>query len=247
MNNITQTFSQVYVPQKALLIYDCYRENSHNINTPDAHHVYVESYDIGADGRPRNAHPLTLKESLALAQLLGSSSDMQNGFLRPRDLMPLNALHVNPHGEGYAVWYTPPKVQPLFFTEGLTIPCGKAFVPALLWKATRNHLQVFALKGNKRPTLKTALHHAPFFNISSNGGVCMGTVSIDIDRTTRLEDFMAQWERYFFNSYFSHGLDGGGLTNVNIVQLWRQLIASGERFPETALKPISITLKQLLL
>jgi PRTRC genetic system protein B len=246
MNDITRIFDRVYVPKKALLIYTCHAQQEHSGYNGESCETYVESYDIGLAGKPINAHPLTLKESMALAQLLESGSDMQNGFLRPRDLLSTHVLHVNPHGEGYAVWYTPPKEQSLFFTSNLGIDCGKGYVPALLWKATCTQLQVFALKGKGRPSLSVKLYHAPFFNIDDRGKVCMGTVNVDIDRSTRLEDFMKQWEQYFFNSYFSHGIDGGGGTACNIVQLWQHQVATNERFPESALKPVSLTLKQLL-
>jgi PRTRC genetic system protein B len=246
MTNISHQFSDLYVPYKALLIYNCDKENNHNINMPEANAVYVESYDIGRQGNPINAHPLTVSESIALAEMLQSSTELQNGFLRSKGILPAQVLHINPHNEGYAVWYTPAQQRNLFFVDSLGIPCGNAFVPAMLWKATRQRLQVFALKGKGRPTAKTTLSHAPFFNIYEDGAVCMGTVDINIDRHTRLEDFMARWEQYFFNSYFSHGLAGGGLTNQNIVQLWQQQVTSGQRFPEAALKTHRLTLNALL-
>ncbi|RWY53870.1 hypothetical protein [Mucilaginibacter gilvus] len=39
-----------------------------------------------------------------------------------------------------------------------------------------------------------------------DGKVCFGTVTIQIPRECRLEEFMRQWEIYFFNSFFSHTL-----------------------------------------
>src|SRR5260221_2866626 len=106
MNNITNEFNDKYIPYKALLIYNCERENNSNINTDEANSVYVESYDIGLLGNPINAHPLSLKESIALAELLQTSVEMQNGFLKSKGLLPGNLLYVNPDSNGYAVWYT---------------------------------------------------------------------------------------------------------------------------------------------
>ncbi|MGF7079635.1 PRTRC system protein B [Mucilaginibacter sp. UYCu711] len=247
MTNISNQFSDQYVPYKALLIYNCEKETLSHSPSSDTCQIYVESYDIGRQGNPINAHPLSIKESIALAELLQSSSELQNGFLRSKGLLPNNVLHLNPHNEGYAVWYTPPQQRNLFFVAGLGIPCGKGFVPAMLWKATRERLQVFALKGKGRPTAKTKLYHAPFFNIYEDGAVCMGTVDIHIDRNTRLENFMERWEQYFFNSYFSHSLAGGGLTNQNIVQLWQQQVGSTNQFPEAALKNHRFTFNNLIL
>ena len=202
MTNVTNDFNDKYIPYKALLIYNCERENDSNIHTDEANSVYVESYDIGLLGNPINAHPLSLKESIALAELLQSSAEMQNGFLKSKGLLPANLLYVNPDNNGYAIWYTPPQQRDLFFVENLDIPSGKGYVPAMVWKATRDKLRVFALKGKGKPTGKTELYHAPYFNTYQDGGVCMGNVNINIDRTTHLENFMIQWEQYFFGSYF---------------------------------------------
>lgn len=125
------------------------------MNLESANSIYVESYDIGKQGNPMNPHPLTVKESIALAGLLQSSSELQNGFLRSTGILPSNVLHINPRNEGYAVWYTPQQERNVFFVDHLGIPHGKAVVPAMLWKATRNRLQVFALKGRAKPTVKT--------------------------------------------------------------------------------------------
>lgn len=246
MTNISEQFSDQYIPYKALLIYNCEKDTTGNHHTSDTSQIYVESYDIGRQGNPINAHPLSIKESIALAEMLQSSSELQNGFLRSKGVLPNNILHINPHNEGYAVWYTAAQQRNLFFVDGLGIPCGKGFVPAMLWKATRERLQVFALKGKGRPTAKATLYHAPYFNIYEDGAVCMGTVDISIDRNTRLEDFMTRWEQYFFNSYFSHGLAGGGLTNQNIVQLWQQQVNTNTRFPEAALKAHRFTFNTLI-
>ncbi|PTQ93946.1 E2/UBC family protein D [Mucilaginibacter yixingensis] len=58
----------------------------------------------------------------------------------------------------------------------------------------KDHLKVFALKGKTKANGNTMLYNAPFFNLYVDGSVCMGTVNINIDRQTHLEQFMAQWE-----------------------------------------------------
>jgi PRTRC genetic system protein B len=246
MTNATNDFNDKYIPYKALLIYNCERENDSNINTDEANSVYVESYDIGLLGNPINAHPLSLKESIALAELLQSGAEMQYGYLKSKGLLPNNLLYLKSDNSGYAVWYTPPQQRDLFFVGSLGIPCGKAYVPAMVWKATRDSLSVFAVKGKSKPTAKTALYYAPYFNIYSDGRVCMGNVNINIDRGTHLENFMVQWEAYFFGSYFSHTISGGSRTNGNIVQVWQQQISTENRFNELLLVKNGSTLKQLI-
>src|SRR3569833_2279577 len=155
MRNITNNFSEVYVPYKALLIYkseterDGYEETE--INT------YVESYDIGKHGNPINAHPLSLKESLGLADLLQASRELQNGFLKSKGVLPSNLLYLNAQKAGYAFWYTAPQQQNLYFTENLGIKSGLTYLPGMIWLASREHLYVFAVKGSRKPNTNTPL------------------------------------------------------------------------------------------
>ena len=88
--------------------------------------------------------------------------------------------------------------------------------------------------------------HAPFFNVYTDGKVCMGNVRINIGQDTRLEDFMAQWENYFWNSYFSHLMADFNPVTENIVQLWQAQVATGRVFPCHLLKPNRYTVKNLL-
>ena len=246
MNNISSEFNDKYIPYKALLIYNCARENNSHIHSDETNSVYVESYDIGLLGNPVNAHPLSLTESIALAELLQSSAEMQNGYLKSKGLLPNKLLYVNPDSNGYAVWYTPPQLRELFFVDSLGIPCGKGYVPAMVWKATRDKLRVFALKGKAKPTGKTELYHAPYFNTYQDGGVCMGNVNINIDRGTCLENFMLQWEAYFFGSYFSHMLGEIARTKQNMVHLWKNQTTTNNRFPDDTLFACGLNLNQLI-
>ncbi len=243
MTNLTKTFSESYNPVKALLIY--------LKNQPEAHdrdqELYVESYDISQSGRPINAHPLTERESVTLGKLLQSSNNHRRSFLKTKGLIPSNLLFLDTSEEAFAVWNTPVAIQQLYFVKDLTIPCGTAKVPAMVWKATRHHLQVFALKTTKKPLESTALYHAPFFNISEPGHVCMGTVNVDISRESCLEDFIARWQTYFWESYFSHLMSDFNPVTSNIVQLWQRLIDTGDPFPVDVLKKNNLTLKNLFL
>ncbi len=156
--------------------------------------------------------------------------------------MPTNILHINPSDNGTVLWHTKAKKQQLYFVDDLGIPNGTAQVPAMLWLASKSSLSVFALANNRRPTEKTPLHYAPFFNIYEKGNVCMGTVSIDIKNSASVEEFIQAWEHYFFNSYFSHSLCSN-LTKRNIVSLWKDLVNTDKPFPTEALKRIIKPLK----
>lgn len=237
MNNITSDFEEIYVPKKALMIYQTLATE------PD---TFVEAYDIDQKGFPVNAHLLTDVESISLAQSLASSKELKNNYMQCSGLLPENLLFIDLNFSGYAVWYTPPQKVSLYFKDQLAIPCGQAFIPALIWKADKDKLWVFAHKGNAKPRLDSPLFYAPFFNIHSDGEICMGNVEVDFSKGYFLEEFILKWQQNFFNSYFSHGLAGHKPAKSNIVQLWNSLIGSPKKFPQSQLEKTRLTLKSIL-
>ena len=74
----------------------------------------------------------------------------------------------------------------------------------------------------------------------------MGTVQINIDKSTCLEEFMKTWQQYFFNSNFSHSISGNNSTKSNTTDLWRSLAGKGEAFPQHELIKTSLTLKSII-
>jgi PRTRC genetic system protein B len=236
MNELLKIVGDVYMPEKALLIYRSKAEGKY----------YVESFDMDENGCPINAHPLSLKESNALALALDSSAELKQNFLMSRGLLPENVLFINSNRNGFAVWYTPPMKANLCFKEDLTIPDGIAAVPSLLWKASKNKLHVWALAEDVKPHLDSQIYHAPFFNVYSAGAVCMGNVEVQILPENCLEDFIAKWQSYFFGSKFSHLIVDNAPTEQNIVQLWQSLIGTGKKFPVKKLKKSNQTFKSIL-
>ena len=237
MQNITSDFQQYYQPKTAMLIY-------HHTAKPDS--IYVESFEIDQQtGQPINAHPLSVDEATKLGRRLNATQDRHMGFLVPDGLMPDNVLYVNPRGEGMAIWHTPPMKQKLFFSKHVGIKDGPAYVPALLWKATKTQLYIFALITKKRPTANTPLYHAPLFNTSANGLVCIGDVKITSLDTASLGQFIKAWQDFFFNSRFSH-LNGLLPVSVDPKQLWNEQIETGKPFPTELLLSCKTTLKSIL-
>jgi len=249
MKNITEQFNTCFHPFKALLLYRYDREaNSSQFEIAQKEtQIYVESYDIGRNGQPVNAHPLTLKEMAGLSEILKASEDLKDGYLKSRGLLPANVLHIDQRSHGHAIWYTPPQLVDLYFVDELNIPSGNCGIPGMIWKANAEKLSVFAIKGKHKPNIDTPVYHAPYLNIYGSGAVCMGTVSIAISQTTSLEDFMGSWETYFFNSYFSHSISGNNSTKSDTTALWRELAGNGKDFPQHELLKTSYTLKSLLL
>lgn len=237
INDITENFGTLYIPKSALVFYETKAIQSD---------MYVEHFDMDKYGNPINAHPLTVKEASVLAKALHTDEEKSKAFLKPKGILPTSILHINPSEKGTVTWYTKAQQRQMYFVNGLGIANGKAQVPPMVWSANKNNLSVFALFSGRRPTEKTPLYYAPFFNIYENGSVCMGTVNIDIQNSASVEEFIYAWESYFFNSYFSHLLGNYNPIKGNCVNLWKDLIDTDKSFPKEVLKPNNSTLKNLL-
>lgn len=171
---------------------------------------------------------------------------LNNDFLVPKSILPEKIIYTNPLRLGYAIWYTAPQKVHLLFKKKTGILSGDAWVPAMVWKANKEELAVYAIQTKGKPDADTPLFHAPFFNIYKTGKVCMGTVDIEIDKDFCLEDFIEQWESYFWNSYFSHLLDNFSPVKTKIGQLWQQQVNTDKPFPSDALIKYGKTLKDLI-
>ena len=240
MNQIIDTakdFGTLYEPKSALVFY----ESLDNSKT-----MYVEHFDMDKNGNPINAHPLTVKEAKALAKSLNIEEEKDKTFLQSKGILPTHILHINPNQNGSVLWYTKSQERQMYFVKNLGIPNGKAHVPAMLWFADKERLSVFALLNDKRPTEKTPLHYAPFFNVYEDGSVCMGTINVQIKNSASVEEFTKEWEDYFFNSYFSHLLDNYNPINGNCVNLWNKLSGTNETFPLEVLKKSGKNLNNIL-
>ncbi|MBW7892605.1 MAG: PRTRC system protein B [Chitinophagaceae bacterium] len=237
MTDITNSFGTLYHPVKAFVVYSTQGRDKD---------IYVEAYDMDETGRPVNAHPLTVRESTALAKALDSRDERKQGFLKPSGLIPPKVLYTDTSPNGFALWHTPAQRVKLLFTEGLDIPCGKVAIPSLVWKASKENLHIYAVRNNTGLHEETALHHAPFFNLYEDGRVCMGTVNINISADCSLEKFMQLWEDYFFNSYFSHLIQGHSPVKTNIVQLWQSLVNTRRKFPVKQLVTNGLMIKDLI-
>ena len=190
MKNITQDFGTLYHPTTALVFY---QNDERNKDT------YVEYFDMNKNGNPVNAHPLTEREAKELLKALtiNTQKEKNQDFLKPKGILPTHILHINPSENGSVLWFTKSMKRQLYFTENLEIPNGMAEVPAMLWLANKRNLKIFALSSNLRPTEKTSLFYAPFFNVYEDGNVCMGTVDVNIQNSNSLEEFTKKWEDYF--------------------------------------------------
>lgn len=236
MKDVTVDLQTYYHPVCALVVYK--KEDASGS-------TYVEHFDMDNNGNPINAHPLTVGEAKYLAKALRVDK-RKEPFLKAEGVLPTNVLHIDPR-LGRVIWFTESAKRELLFIDSLEIPCGRANVPAMVWVADKHNLNVFALAKSQRPCNETQLYYAPFFNVSVNGNVCLGTVQVGIKDSASLEEFISRWEQSFFNSYFSHLNTAHEIIRGNAVSLWKKLINSDEPFPTHVLLPSAHgTLKDLI-
>ena len=235
MKDMTNDFFGLFKPVSALVFF---QRKGIEAET------YVEHYDMDRNGTPINAHPLTVSEARKLSKAL-HIEDVGRTLLKPKGIMKTNILFVDPNSHR-AMWFTKAQKRELYFCNGLGIPSGTANVPAMLWLASRDSLNVFALKNDRRPTDRTRLYYAPFFNIYKSGNVCMGSVSVKIKDGATLEEFTSDWENYFFNSYFSHLLENHNPIEGNGILIWKKLVNTDKPFPTEVLKVSNSTIKDLM-
>lgn len=235
MKDITNLFSETFIPVKALLFYQSIQDQS----------FYIESHDLDNLGMATNVHPLNEKESHELSLKLRADKNKEHGFLNHTGLLPENLLCYNTREDGGAMWFTQSMSANLYFSKSLSIPDGMAQLPPLIWKASKTRLQIWAMKEEQRPRADTDLFLAPFFNLYHDGRVCMGNVDIKIPKDCNLTQFMELWMKYFFASTFSHLLTDTSPVKMNIVQLWQSLIATGKDFPLNQLKKTNLQLKDI--
>ncbi|OJY94819.1 MAG: PRTRC system protein B [Citrobacter freundii] len=238
MKDVMENIGTLYHPKTALVFYEAKGTNTE---------VYVEYFDMDRNGNPINAHPLTVKEAQYLSKALDTTKERNKAFLKSKSIIAGNVLYTDPSENGFAIWFTKATSKNLFFIDGLNIPNGVASVPALLWIASKQKLYIYALKSDRKPTERTPLYHAPFFNVYADGNVCMGSVDVSIRKSASLEEFIAAWETYFFNSYFSHLMQNHNPIQGNCVSLWKKLRKTGEPFPKDVLKKTDRTIKNILI
>ena len=103
------------------------------------------------------------------------------------------------------LWYTPACKKAMFFKEAISqkMVTGNGIlpIPGLVWMVMQGELYLYAFKGVDRPTQQTKLYQAPFFNVWSQGKVCVGNAEMPTGDDVAVPE---KWVRGFFGSLFTH-------------------------------------------
>jgi len=146
------------------------------------------------------------------------------------------------------VWWSRPRQRAMFFggtdqeakkLNGLLFPH-----PGLIFKVVGKDLFVRAIATKSRPTAETPLKTAPYWNTDSRGLVCPG--SMRVPESSDLAS-MAQWERAYFQSEFTHAAGAVRLSKhpEGFIGLWRGLVGR-KQFPLQYLTDAGETLQEFI-
>lgn len=146
-------------------------------------------------------------------------------------------------GPNSMLWYAPPCRREIFFacTNLRMKRCnGKIFpYPGLVFLTRKEQLLVYAVKS--RPNVASRLYHAPFWNISIEGKVCLPNDARGEAHT------LEEWENIFYMSAFSHPGTSTRICRTELTKLVPSLIKSkAAKFPSAELIPDDITVRDLL-
>ena len=215
MNRRTQNIAQPYHPVLALVVYATDEKFSD---------TYIESHEIHTDGSLLEGKPL--KQS-TLDSIVDVFFDERKDRVEYAGIMPPEILTFkeNYGGSYNLVWYNPPQIRHIYFSESLKITSGKAWVPGLVYRVIGSNLYVFAYNDNgSRPTEETRLMHAPFHIVSINGSVCLGSAKIKKPTEKTYKNLIQYWEDLFWKSEFSHLASSTNPIKGNLSVVWNKLV-----------------------
>lgn len=221
MNN--KTANRLLSPTKALIIY----EGRETYNKE----FYIESRQIkSVGGKLQMSSPIPLNENalkdIAKSYMQTNSVEINHGFI------PAHILYgKSDPGKLVVMWYRPAMKRMLNFSASLLIKGdSQVYVPATLYVIVNNKLNIYALEDDSRPSLKTKVFNAPYFNIYEDGNVCLGSAQIGKHKANTYEEEAERFERAFYMAEQNHG-HNKSMCKGDAKKLWSSLIQNKKQFP----------------
>lgn len=218
MNDRTELILGTLYPVVAITVYK-------NPEDTGISKFYLESHDITPDGKIGAGRPL-LQETIQ--DVVDVFFDERKNDSAIKGMLPDNLLYFQqlPGSNSRMIWYRPAEIRVLHHATQLKLPTNKCWVPALLYVVDRNELQVHALKSNTRPTEKTKLYKAPFFNVNDDGDVCLGSANVKKPKDPTYDNVIKYWEDLFWLSEFSHVNGSEKVKSKDLSKVYKRLLAS---------------------
>lgn len=232
MNELTQKIQRILTPKAALIAYRC---DECRTNSTE---YFLELRPIHKNGQMGAGMPVTYEFMNALME---SYTEEMSGI--PAGVLPENLLACNPRkGQEEYIWYNPPGKRQMFFHKQLNIPDGVFHVPGIIYHIRSERMDVYAFKG-KKPTGKTPLYLAPFFNVTGSS-VCLGSCSLEKPQNPSFLSLMEYWEKRFWLTEFVHLGGRQNPTVSNLVTVTEN--ARNQTFDMNELRPFNKQLKDIL-
>ena len=184
----------VFSLRSAILLYGCNTGAAREATVATIHPVEIDPV-----GRPTILAGVTPDPAAVQATLFAMLGR------KPAGLLPVNLLCLTLN---QMIWFRPAAPAPIWFkvTRGdkaLEKISGEIVPqPPLLFCAHGTSVYVFALAENKRPDAHTVLMRAPYYNISDDGDLCIGSALMPSNDLH--PDAIPRYERGFFESKFTH-------------------------------------------
>lgn len=218
-------------PTDALIFYECSCD------------VYVEHRTF-TNNMMGAGKPLEIGQLSRMLRCVEKYANEQNSMSRVGGPIPKNLLYASTDLDDMKlVWWRGPEERKMFFTESLGIPNGVMKVPGTVYSVRgTGTLSVWCFKGSKP---KGVLYHAPFFNIYQDGHVCLGNSKTDKPKINTFEEWMAYWEKMFWQSEFASLLFQEPIVG-NLVLETKRCINEGVPFNVERLRRANKKLSDLL-
>ena len=189
--NLSTTMN--FALREALLVYKGNGDRSGRSNALVVRHEVIPN-KVGPAGLGPG-EPITYEAATELATTILGDALLE--------FLPDNVLY---RDSRRIVWWTPASVRTMFYgpdtgAEPSELSGKKLPQPALVWFVDGNDLVIRALRKSCRPTPSTPLCLAPYWNVSENGVVCLGSTQIPSVRSVTT---LREWEQGFFASAFTH-------------------------------------------
>jgi len=185
---------------------------------------------------------LSRAESKVLADLFaGANRTAATSRIYPEGLLC--------HDESSATWYVPAARRPFRLRlEGAPLETVTAVWPSLVLHTDGDSLFLAAVDGAERPTLDTALFHAPLWNIWDSTQVCVGDARIPGGDPI---DAIPGWNAIVFDTAFSHvnhprTLAARNTTTRDLRAFWSRRTRAATPPPAREMRPLRKNLRQWL-
>ena len=203
---------------------------------------YVEHRKI-EKGMMCAGQPLDIRQFGDMIRLAEKYATEQQDIGSLHGAIPSNMMYADPSIDRMRlVWYRKPEERKMYFVESLNIPDGTMKEPGMVYSVRGSELFVYCFKGTKP---KSILYRAPFFNIYSEGRVCLGSSKADKPTKNTFEEWMLYWEKMFWQSEFAEHISENPIEG-NLAVVTKNCIKKGIPFPVDLMKRMNKKLCDIL-